>query len=193
MPITSLPGANLLPPEHKIGIFVRFWGLEPPFSGVSSTKSRFLCFLGIWSPRFRVFRAQNRGFCAFWGSGALIFEHFEHKIRVFVLFWPSRPLFSGVSSTKSRFLCFFALWNPHFLVFRAQNRGFCAQEEGKVGSENVTAKTLTTLPPHLRRRTSAPAPAHRQRPPSNGTRRCQVLSWRHVVLSLRRQVPSGAV
>ena len=103
MLISSLPGANPLPPEHKIGIFVRFWGLEPSFS--------------------------------------------------------------GISSTKSRFLCFFALWNPHFLVFRAQNRGFCAQEEGKVGSESVTAETLTTLPPHLRRRTSAPAPAH---PPSNG-------------------------
>ena len=29
--------------EHKLGIFVRFWPSEPPFSGVSSTKSGFLC------------------------------------------------------------------------------------------------------------------------------------------------------
>ena len=29
-------------------------------------------------------------------------------------------------STKSRFLCAFALQNPHFRAFRAQNRGFCA-------------------------------------------------------------------
>ena len=33
------------------------------------------------------------------------------------------PLFP---STKSRFLCFFGLRNPHFLASRAQNRGFCA-------------------------------------------------------------------
>ena len=31
-----------------------------------------------------------------------------------------------VSSTKSRFLCAFALRNPSFRAFRAQNRGFCA-------------------------------------------------------------------
>ena len=29
--------------EHKIEVFVRFWGLEPLFSGFSSTKSAFLC------------------------------------------------------------------------------------------------------------------------------------------------------
>ena len=29
----------------------------------------------------------------------------EHKIVVFVLFWPSEPSFSGFSSTKSAFLC----------------------------------------------------------------------------------------
>ena len=50
-------------------------------------------------------RAQNRGFCALFGFGTLIFGHFEHKIGVFVLFWPSQPSFSGFSSTKSRFLC----------------------------------------------------------------------------------------
>ena len=32
----------------------------------------------------------------------------EHKIEVFVRFCPSKPPFSGISSTKSRFLCAFA-------------------------------------------------------------------------------------
>ena len=42
-----------------------------------------------------------------------MFGRFEHKIGVFVLFWPSGPSFSGVSSTKSRFLCAFAGgWSP---------------------------------------------------------------------------------
>ena len=50
----------------------------------------------------------------------------EHKIVVFVLFWPSEPPFSGFSSTKSGFLCAFGLWNPRFQAFRAQNRHFCA-------------------------------------------------------------------
>ena len=91
--------------EHKIGVFVRFWGWEPVFSGISSTKSRFLCALGVGNPRFQAFRAQNRGFCAFLASETPIFGRFEHKIEVFVRFCPSEPLFSGVSSTKSGFLC----------------------------------------------------------------------------------------
>ena len=33
---------------------------------------------------------------------------------------------SGIPSTKSAFLCAFTLQTPHFLAFRAQNRGFCA-------------------------------------------------------------------
>ena len=37
-----------------------------------------------------------------------IFGLFEHKIEVFVRFCPSEPPFSGISSTKSRFLCAFA-------------------------------------------------------------------------------------
>ena len=69
---------------------------------------------------------QNRGFCAFFGFGTPVFGVFEHKIEVFVRFLPPKPLFSGISSTKSRFLCAFALRNPHFRAFRAQNRGFCA-------------------------------------------------------------------
>ena len=84
-----------------------------PFPFFPSTKSPFLCAFGVWNPYFRPFRAQNRGFCALLPFGTPIFGHFEHKIRVFVLFWPSGPSFSGVSSTKSRFLCAFAGgWSP---------------------------------------------------------------------------------
>ena len=50
-------------------------------------------------------RAQNRGFCALWGAGTPIFGPFEHKNRLFVLFCPSKPPFSGFSSTKLAFLC----------------------------------------------------------------------------------------
>ena len=72
-------------------------------------------------------RAQNRGFCAFLASGTPIFGRFEHKIEVFVRFWPWKPPFSGILSTKSRFLCAFCLRDPHFWHFRAQNRHFCAR------------------------------------------------------------------
>ena len=105
MPISSLSGANPRLPEHKIGVFVLLLPSEPPFSGFSSTKSGFLCFFGLQDPCFRAFRAQNRGFCALLPFGTLIFGHFEHKIGVFVRFWPSEPTFSGFSSTKLGFLC----------------------------------------------------------------------------------------
>ena len=97
-----------------------------PIPFLPSTKSAFLCFFCLRNPHFRAFRAQNRGFCAFLAFETLVFGHFEHKIGVFVLFWPLKPLFSGVSSTKSGFLCFFGLRNPCFRTFRAQNRDFCA-------------------------------------------------------------------
>ena len=84
---------------------MRFWGLGPPFSGILSTKSGFLCAFGLWNPLFRAFRAQNRGFCAFLAFGTRVFGLFEHKIGVFVRFWLSKPPFSGFSSTKSAFLC----------------------------------------------------------------------------------------
>ena len=129
MLISSLPGANPRLPEHKIGIFVRFLPLEPSFSGISSTKSRFLCAFCLWNPHFRAFRAQNRGFCALLPSGTPIFGTFEHKIEVFVRFYPPEPLFSGISSTKSGFLCAFGCRNPRFQGFRAQNRHFCARDE----------------------------------------------------------------
>ena len=86
MPIISLPGANPSLPEHKIGVFVLFCPPEPLFPGISSTKSVFLCFFALRNPRFRAFRAQNRGFCALLASGTLIFGHFEHKIGIFVRF-----------------------------------------------------------------------------------------------------------
>ncbi len=86
MPLSLLP-------EHKIGVFVRFLPSEPSFSGISSTKSGFLCFFGLRNPRFRAFRAQNQGFCALLESGTLVFGHFEHKIGVFVrLLWKHWPL-----------------------------------------------------------------------------------------------------
>ena len=91
--------------EHKIEVFVRFWGWEPLSLGISSTKSRFLCFFALRDPHFRAFRAQNRGFCALLALGTLIFGHFEHEIGVFVRFWGLEPPFSGFSSTKTAFLC----------------------------------------------------------------------------------------
>ena len=112
--------------EHKIGVFVRFLLSEPLFSGISSTKSRFLCALRLWSPRFQAFRAQNRGFCALLPARTLDFRRFEHKIGIFVRFWGLEALFSGILSTKSRFLCAFCFRNTYFQAFRAQNRGFCA-------------------------------------------------------------------
>ena len=70
-------------------------------------------------------RAQKQYFCALFAFEPPIFRRFEHKIEVFVLFLPAEPLFSGIPSTKSRFLCVFCLRDPHFRAFRAQNSGFC--------------------------------------------------------------------
>ena len=71
-------------------------------------------------------RAQNRGFCAFLAFATLVFGHLEHKIEVFVLFWPSEPPFSGILSTKSAFLCQKRRYFPGFGSSQAQNRHFCA-------------------------------------------------------------------
>ena len=71
-------------------------------------------------------RAQNRVFCAHLAFGTAIFWLFEHKIEVFVLFWPSKPLFSGISRTNLGFLCAFGLRDPHFRAYRPQNQVFCA-------------------------------------------------------------------
>ena len=71
-------------------------------------------------------RAQNQGFCSFLAFRTIIFRPLEHKIEVFVRFCVLEPSFSGFSSTKTAFLCVFALRDPHFRAFRAKNRGFCA-------------------------------------------------------------------
>ena len=105
--------------EHKIEVFVRFQASEPSISGFSSTKSGFLCAFRLRSPRFQAFRAQNRHFCALLGSGSPVFGHFEHKIEVFVRFEALEPPFSGVSSTKSGFLCAFGCRDPRFLAFHS--------------------------------------------------------------------------
>ena len=78
--------------EHKIMVFVRFWGLKPPFSGISSTKSAFLCAFRVWNPCFWALRAQNQGFCALLGSGTPVFGRFEHEIGVFVRFCQQEEL-----------------------------------------------------------------------------------------------------
>ena len=85
MLISSLPSANLLLLEHKIGVFVRFCPSEPSFSGVSSTKSRFLCAFALRNPRFRAFRAQKRAFCALLVNFPQVLAPPEHKIGIFVL------------------------------------------------------------------------------------------------------------
>ena len=124
----ALLDANPFIFEHINDIFVRFCPSGPLFSGISSTKSRFLCFFGLRAPRFRAFRAQNRGFCALLGSGTSVFGHSEHKIEVFVRFWPSEPPFSGVSSTKSGFLCSFTKLDVGLGHFPA-DRGIVAPAE----------------------------------------------------------------
>ena len=55
----------------------------------------------------------------------------EHKIGVFVRFCPQKPSFSGLSSTKLRFLCAFGLKHPHFQAFRAQKWDFWARADGE--------------------------------------------------------------
>ena len=111
-----------------------------PFPFFPSTKSAFLCFFGLRNPRFRAFRAQNRHFCALFGSGTPIFGNFEHKIAVFVRFCPSKPSFSGFSSTKSWFLCSFAAsaatGRPSFATRSTWKAQFCHKKhlEGAVSA-----------------------------------------------------------
>ena len=95
------------PPEHKIGIFVRFCPSEPPFSGFSSTKRAFLCQKWQLFPGFGPFRAQNRGFCALFAFETPVFGLFEHKIGIFVSETAIFPWFWLLPSTKSAFLCAF--------------------------------------------------------------------------------------
>ena len=103
-----------------------FYDSRSPFPVFQSTKSGFLFFFSLTNHHFQASRAQNRGFCALLWSRILVFGLFEHKNGIFVRFCPPGPLFSGISSTKSRFLCAFCLLNRRFQGFRAQNRHFCA-------------------------------------------------------------------
>ena len=98
--------ATVALPDAQLPIF------PMPIPIISSTKSGFLCAFALRNPRFRAFRAQNRGFCALLGSGTPVFGRFEHKIEVFVRFCLPNPPFSGVSSTKSRFCAVFAFGTP---------------------------------------------------------------------------------
>ena len=109
-----------------------------------STKSVFLSSFRLLDRRFRAFRAQNRGFCAFLAFETLVFGLFEHKIEVFVLFWPSEPPFSGFSSTKSGFLC-----------SRGGESGI-----GKRNRGDAYHFAAAPTPPHQRTRTPAPAHQH---------------------------------
>ena len=119
-----------------------------PIPFFPSTKSGFLCFFGFRNPHFRAFRAQNRGFCALFGFGTPIFGYFEHKIGVFVLFWLPESQFSGVSSTKSGFLCSmtwsFEYWEP-FLPFH----GWCCHRRRRIA--------LLLTPTTARRQPRTPA------------------------------------
>ena len=87
----ALLDANPFIFEHINGIFVRFWPSGPPFSGISSTKSRFLCFFGLQNPHFRAFRAQNRGFCA--------------RLLNWMLGWGTFPPTEASSHLRSRCTC----------------------------------------------------------------------------------------
>ena len=80
MPIFSLPTANPLLPEHKIVVFVRFCPSKPPFSGVLSTKSGFLCAFWLRDPHFPAFRAHNWHFCVRMGDFFEIFGRFDTKM-----------------------------------------------------------------------------------------------------------------
>ena len=81
----------------------------------------------------------------------------EHKIEVFVLFGASKPSFSGVSSTKSAFLCAFGQYFLGFSPRRAQNRGFCALFFETVGS----AERVNLVAASARRGNLFSAPAWR--------------------------------
>ena len=147
--------------RHKIEVFVLFGDLEPSFSSISSTKSGFLCFLGLRDPHFQAFRAQNRGFCAFLTFGTHVFGRFEHKKGIFVRFCPLKPSFSGFSSTKSRFLCSRG-WESGI---GKRNRGDAYHFTAAPTPSHQRTRTPAPAHQHPHTSTSAPAPAH---PPSNG-------------------------
>ena len=97
--------------------------------------------------QFLFSRAQNRGFCALLAFGTLVFGHFEHKIGVFVRFWPSEPPFSGFPSTKSGFLCSFTKLDVGVgaLSRRKRHRCTCAAAVPSA----VACSRLPPVPPVL--------------------------------------------
>ena len=65
MLISPLPGANPPLHEHKIGVFVRFWGLEPSFFRPFEHKiGVFVRFWG-WEPLFSGFSSTKWFFVKF--------------------------------------------------------------------------------------------------------------------------------
>ena len=97
---------------------------------------------------FPTSRAQNRGFCALLGSGTSVFGHFEHKIEVFVRFCPLGPSFSGISSTKSGFLCSFTKLDVGVgaLSRRKRHRRTCAAYTTADATAAAPAQPLCHLP-----------------------------------------------
>ena len=113
----------------------------------------------------------------------------EHKIGVFVLFWPSRPLFSGFSSTKSACLC--SRGGECGIVKR--NRGDAYHFTAAPTPSHQRTRPPAPAHQHPHTSTSAPAPAH---PPSNGPQQWHQAPssavWRSSAI-WRRVMPSGTV
>ena len=101
---------------------------------------------------FPTSRAQNRVFCALLPFETPVFRHFEHKIEVFVRFCPLEPSFSGISSTKSRFLCSFTKLDVGLGDFPAE-RGIVAPAEPlHLRSRRISTAAVPAEPLHLRNR-----------------------------------------
>ena len=82
-------------------------------------------------------------------------------------------------STKSAFLCAFALRNPHFRAFRAQNRGFCVRMgdfSEILGCFDTKSGFLCSGGPYRCRRPSCRRPSCR-RPSCRGRPRRRRLIW----------------
>ena len=131
----------------------------------------------LQNPRFQAFRAQNRHFCALFAFGTPVLGHFEHKIEIFVRFCPPKPPFSGISSTKSAFLCQKRRFFPGFGPFRAQNRAFCARADGKLASGTVPRPSSRIIchPMH--------APLARRQP-----HLAEIWRWRRQSVQMGRQI-----
>ena len=92
-----------------------------------STKSAFLCAFCLRNPRFRAFRAQNRGFCALLPSEPPVFGRFEHKIEVFVRFCLPPPPVIWPFLAQNR--DFYALLDKHDSGLRSERQRHCRTRE----------------------------------------------------------------